>query len=189
MNRIHQISFLVSLVGLSWLGMMAIHELGHVIGAMATGGSIRTVVLHPMTFSRTDVSPNPWPSIVVWLGPILGAGLPLIALALFRKNGVSRNISRFFAGFCLIANGAYIALGSIDRIGDCGVMLKHGTPLWSMYAFGIVTIPAGFWIWHQLGAAGEFLANPQHVTKQMAIVWSSIFAMVLIAEFVLSPMN
>ena len=43
--------------------MMALHELGHVVGAVPTGGSIECVVLHPMSFSRTDVSPNLHPAI------------------------------------------------------------------------------------------------------------------------------
>ncbi len=58
--------------------MMALHELGHVVGAVPTGGSIECVVLHPMSFSRTDVSPNLHPAIVVWLGPIVGCIGPLM---------------------------------------------------------------------------------------------------------------
>ena len=42
----------------SWLGMQAVHELGHVLGAWATGAEVRRVVLSPTTISRTDVVNN-----------------------------------------------------------------------------------------------------------------------------------
>ena len=58
---------------------------------------------------------------------------------------------RFFAGFCLIANGAYIAFGSIDRVGDCGEMLRHGSRTWQLSLFGALAIPTGFWLWHGQG--------------------------------------
>ncbi len=64
MNRFHQLMFVVSILVLNWLARMAVHELGHVIGAIGSGGSVSRVVLHPLTISRTDVSPNPGRSIV-----------------------------------------------------------------------------------------------------------------------------
>ncbi|MEZ6046089.1 MAG: M50 family metallopeptidase [Planctomycetaceae bacterium] len=56
----------------SWLSMMIVHEAGHMLSAMLTGGQIEKVVLHPLAISRTDVSPNPHPVWVVWGGPLLG---------------------------------------------------------------------------------------------------------------------
>ena len=50
----------------SWLGMQAVHELGHVFGAWLTGGRVQQVVLHPLTISRTDLAENPSPLVVVW---------------------------------------------------------------------------------------------------------------------------
>jgi len=67
MRRFHQFLFSVSIVAMSWLIMMATHELGHVIGAALTRGTVKRVVLHPLAISRTDISPNPHPSVVVWL--------------------------------------------------------------------------------------------------------------------------
>jgi hypothetical protein len=60
-------------------------------------------------------------------------------------------VLRFFAGFCLIANGAYIAAGSFGRVGDCGEMLRHGSAVWQLWLFGAVAVPAGLWLWHRLG--------------------------------------
>jgi hypothetical protein len=110
------------------------------------------VVLHPLTVSRTDLAQNPNPLVVVWAGPIIGVLLPLlvwIIVANLRWRGAY--LVRFFAGFCLIANGVYIAFGSIDGVGDCGEMLRHGSPPWLLWAFGAVTVPAGLWLWHRQG--------------------------------------
>lgn len=101
MQRLHQFVFVTSVLALSWYTMMAVHEFGHVVGALATGGTIERVVLHPLTISRTDVSPNPSPSVVVWLGPILGCFIPLMIWWFVpRRFDSARSLALFFAGFC-----------------------------------------------------------------------------------------
>jgi hypothetical protein len=136
----------------SWLGMQAVHEAGHVVGAWVSGGEVERVVLHPLSISRTDVRPNPHPLFVVWAGPLIGVLLPLAlwgAATTIRMRGAF--VLRFFAGFFCVANGAYIGLGSFAKVGDCGEMLQHGTPIWLLWLFGIITIPLGFLLWHRQG--------------------------------------
>jgi hypothetical protein len=148
-----QCVLIVSVVLGSWLGMQAVHESGHVLGSLLTGGRVARVVLNPLTLSRTDLAYNPRPLIVVWAGPVFGALVPLalwLSTAGLRIPGAFA--LRFFAGFCLIANGAYIAGGSLARIGDSGEMLRHGSELWQLWLFGAVTVPAGLWLWHGQGA-------------------------------------
>jgi hypothetical protein len=151
-QRFHQTVLIVSLLLASWLGMQDVHEFGHVVAAWLTGGRVAQVVLHPLTISRTDIADNPAPNLVVWAGPVLGCLLPVAAwgvAALWRWSGAY--LLRFFAGFCLVANGAYIAVGSFEKVGDAGVMLRHGAPSASLWGFGILTVPAGFWLWHRQG--------------------------------------
>jgi hypothetical protein len=151
-RRVHQAVLIVSTLVGSWLGMQAVHEFGHVVGAWLTGGQVDRVVLHPLTISRTDLVHNPRPQVVVWAGPVLGCLLPLAAwgvVATLRRPWAY--VPRFFAGFCLIANGAYLAVGSFDQVGDAGVMLQGGSPAWSLWLFGVVTIPVGLWLWHRQG--------------------------------------
>lgn len=110
------------------------------------------MVLHPTTISRTDVFPNPHPLFVVWSGPIVGSFLPFSAFLLahaFRFPGVY--LFRFFAGFCLIANGVYIGLGSIQGLADTGDMLRHGAARWQLILFGFFTVPLGLYLWNGLG--------------------------------------
>jgi hypothetical protein len=152
MNRLHQIVLILSTVLGSWLGMQAAHEAGHVIGAYLTGGQVNRVVLHPLTISRTDISYNQNPLAVVWAGPIVGVTIPLLlwtAVAMVRLP-VAFGL-RFFAGFCLLANGLYIGVGSFTGVGDCGELLRHGSAIWQLWLFGMLTVPAGLWLWNGLG--------------------------------------
>lgn len=174
MHRLRLLLFVVSLTGLSWLGMMAFHEMGHVLAAVATGGKVDKVVLHPLAISRTDVSPNPWPAVVVWGGPLMGVAVPLGLLGVTPRSWLwARRSSWFFAGFCLIANGAYIGIGSFWGIGDCGEMLRTRTPQWVMVGFGAITISVGFWLWHHLGSLRELWQNNESVPPR--VVWGTLF--------------
>ena len=152
MNWIRRLLIALAVIYLSWLGMQAIHEFGHVLAAWATGGNVVRVVLHPVDISRTDVSPNPRPLVVAWGGPLFGVLGPMALLALSRwsrgpRSGWQESVD-FFIGFCLIANGAYIGVGSFGRIGDAGDLLRHGSPPWLLVAFGVAAITGGLIIWH-----------------------------------------
>jgi hypothetical protein len=153
MGRLLQVNLIALLALASWLAMQAVHEFGHVIGAWLTGGHVNRVILYPTVISRTDLSFNPHPLIVVWAGPLIGSLLPLpiwgLAIPLWRRGSY---LFRFFAGFCLIANGTYIGFGSFYRIGDASDMLRYGSSPWQLWLFGIVTIVAGLFLWNGLGA-------------------------------------
>src|SRR3954454_8287879 len=76
-NRLPQVVLIISTVLGSWLGMQAVHEAGHVLGAWLTGGRVARVVLNPLTISRTDLEHNPRPRAVVWAGPLVGVAVPV----------------------------------------------------------------------------------------------------------------
>ena len=188
MKRLHQVILIASFLPLCWLVMMAVHELGHAAAGWLTGGTVTKVVLHPLAISRTDVSPNPEPTIVVWAGPMLGVMLPLLiwgAVSLARLP-VSY-LFRFFAGFCLIANGAYIGVGSLEGLGDAGEMLRHGSPSWCLWLFGLVAIPFGLALWHGQGRHFGLGKDSHSVDPTTAYVVSAAFLVALFAGFLLSP--
>lgn len=141
----------ISLVCLSWLGMMVVHEAGHALHAWASGGRVTGVLLHPLKISMTQVHPNPHPAFERWGGAVWGCLIPLGMLGVARLARPSiAYLFRFFAGFCLIANGAYIGLGSLDGLRDAGNLMALGTPRWVLVAFGAVAAALGFWLWHGL---------------------------------------
>jgi hypothetical protein len=151
MSRVARAIGAAAVLCAAWLGMQAVHELGHVLAAWLTGGKVERVVLHPLAISRTDVSPNPRPLVVAWAGPFVGVILPLVVAGLCRwASRRVRRLAQFFAGFCLIANGVYIGAGSFAGIGDAGDMLRHGSPHWTLLVFGVVCTAGGLWTWHGL---------------------------------------
>lgn len=143
--------FLLSLVSFSWLAMQVVHEMGHVLGAWYTGATVERVVWSPLSFSRTDLSAIRSPLVVVWSGPLFGSLAPLLC---WRGSAWTTwgPVARFFAGFCLIANGAYLGLGSFSRVGDCEQLLRHGAPIWNLWCFGAAATTMGFAMWHRLGS-------------------------------------
>jgi hypothetical protein len=150
--RFHQVLLIATFLPLCWQGMMIVHEAGHVAAAVATGGTVTRVVLYPAAISRTDVEPNPSPGVVVWAGPVAGVVLPVVVWAICAAAGWAyAYLLRFFAGFCLVANGAYIGVGSLAHVGDAGVTLQTGSPIWALWIFGAVCSVAGLYLWHGQG--------------------------------------
>jgi hypothetical protein len=187
MKRFHQILLIGSFMSLCWLAMQAVHELGHVLGAVATGGRVERVILHSLTISRTDVSPNPFPLLVVWAGPVVGIVLPLCLLLAARMGRFkSAYLIQFFAGFCLIANGAYIGVGSFGKIGDAGDMLRHGSPHWSLWLFGVVMFPLGLYLWNGLGPHFGLGAAAGKVDHRAAYASCGLLLLTVIVEVALS---
>lgn len=179
MKRLYQSLLIVSAVLGSWFGMQALHESGHVLAAVLTGGRVARVVLNPLTISRTDLAQNPHPLVVAWAGPFAGVLLPGLLYGGALGLGLSGAfVLRFLAGFCCVANGAYIGFGSFGAIGDAGEMIRHGSPVWALWLFGAVLIPTGLWLWHRQGrhfglgdARGEVIP---------AVAWLTLTAAILV---------
>jgi hypothetical protein len=174
-------------IGFSGLGMQAVHELGHVAAAWATGGEVVRPILHPLAISRTDLADNPHPLIVVWAAPVIGALLPLLAwliARLLRCPGLY--LLRFSGGFCLVANGAYIAFGPGEGGADTGVLLAHGTPRWAMVAFGLPAAALGLLLWNGVGPHFGFGQAKGEVSRRATIVSAALFFAAVAAELALS---
>jgi hypothetical protein len=180
-NRPFQVLLIASTVVFSWLAMQAVHEAGHVLHAWLSGGQVTRVVLHPLEISLTDVSPNPHPQFVAWGGPVWGSIFPLLFYGIVRRLNWPRAwLARFFAGFCLVANGGYLLGGSVYPAGDADVLLKEGAPRVALAAFGIVTMIGGLRIWNGLGA--QFGLGKQAVfTDRRAAIGMVVAAVVLAA--------
>lgn len=211
-NRCRRILFAISVLGLSWLGMMATHEFGHIVSAKLTGGKVIRVVLHPATISRTDVSPNPSPLAVAWAGPILGCLTPVLLMLAIRRlkkhsGGAAKekkyapeveilnhepasrchSIAQFFAGFCCIANGAYLGVGVFDRVGDADEILKAGTPAWMLPAFGLIAFFSGMAMWHRLGSPLAVLQGCIELDPWLVRGLLAMLLLIIVVECILSP--
>jgi len=188
MKRQPQVLLIAATLALSWLAMQAVHELGHVVAAIMSGGRVKAMILHPATLSYTQLAANPYPLFVSWMGPLVGVVLPLAALAIARICRLRRlYLFQFFAGFCLIANDAYLAFGSIHGIGDADDIARHGSPLWLLWLFGVITIPLGLWMWNRLGPHFGLGTNAGQVERADAYIMCALLAIVVLIEILFSP--
>lgn len=184
MKRLPQLLLITTFLGFSWLAMQATHELGHVLAAYLTGGQVLKVVLWPLAFSRTDLTANPHPLAVVWSGPLVGIFLPILSYGIacaLRLPG--KYLFRWFAGFCLIANGAYIGAGywASDHA-DPWVMTTNGSPIWLLVLFGALTVPPGLFLWHRQGPYFGFGPSAGKVNKWAVAVSVCLFVAITAAE-------
>ena len=171
MQRGWQLVSVGSMMILSWLGMMLVHEFGHVCAAVLTGGQVQRVIFHPLTFSQTQVDPNPAPGRVVWAGPVLGSLLPPVLWLIARAaRWAWSHLLAFFAGFCLIANGVYIGIGSFAGVADAGEMVRLGAPIWTLWLFGLFATAAGLWIWHKVSPKYGFGPEPESLRPRVALM-------------------
>lgn len=153
MKRFAQSLLILTFTPACWLAMQVVHEAGHVLAARSTGGQVIKVALHPLILSQTVLGENPHPLAVVWAGPLVGTVLPLLMFGLAvaaRLPGVY--LFRFFAGFCLVANGVYIGIGAwLSEEADPWVMTENGSPVWLLVLFGLLAAPLGLYLWHRQG--------------------------------------
>lgn len=149
-------AFALALLPASWLAMMLVHESGHMLTALCTGGTVSRLVWPLWGFSRTDLGLNPHPLITTWGGPLCGALLPPLATFLIyaiRRKPAPVSL-HLFSGFCLLANGLYLSVGTLAApggVGDTRDLLKYSTPPWLLWLLGLALAAAGLFQWHRLG--------------------------------------
>jgi hypothetical protein len=183
MHRLRQCLLIGPLVCLSWLGMMVLHECGHALHAWWSAGTVEGVLLHPLAISMTAVHPNPHPHFVVWGGPVWGCVLPLLMLGGIRLLRLpSAYLFRFFAGFCLVANGVYIGPMSFTPAGDPADLLRYGCPQWVMLAFGAVAIGTGFVLWHGQSARFGFGPDGRPIPWRHVLGTCALLAALVVVE-------
>ena len=176
-----------ALIVFSWLGMMAVHELGHVLAAVASGGRIQKVILFPVTFSRTDVSPNPMPLLVCWSGILVGAILPAACWSIVcRIQSPWVAMLRFFAGFCLVANGGYLLGGTAMNEADVADLLRMGTPRWVPIVASGIMLSLGLCMWHGLGPGIGFGRQAISPRWRQTLILIAIVVGIIVIELIFS---
>jgi hypothetical protein len=185
-SRGFQLLLVVSTLALSWLGMMVVHEFGHVLLAWWSGGVVARVVLSPLEFSRTELQINPHPLAVAWGGALVGVSLPLLVSGLGRLlRWPGWYILQFFAGFCLIANGIYLAVVSfIPNAADPADLMREGSPQWLLVLFGMLAFSMGLLLWNGLGPHFGLGKERRTIGRAAAIITFACLLALIIAELV-----
>jgi len=167
--------------------MMVVHELGHVLHLAFTGGTVDYVVLHPLAISYTHPGKNPHPLIVAWGGMVWGCAIPLGLFAIVRA--VARPLAylaAFFAGFCLMANGAYLAGDAFMQGGDGRELVAYGSPPWLLVMVGLVGVAGGLYLWNGLGPRFGLGLARGNVDRRAAIGTFLALIATIVLELVLS---
>jgi hypothetical protein len=186
-DRFFQALLIVPCLALSWLGMMAVHELGHVAHLWLSGGTVDYVLLHPLAISYTHPGRNPHPLFVASGGAIWGCGVPLGILGLVRRAVPSKAyLARFFAGFCLMADGAYLAADGFLQGGDARELIQHGTPPWLLVLLGVPCAAAGLRLWNGQGPSFGLGADLSQVNRRDAVAVALALLIVVAVELALS---
>jgi hypothetical protein len=185
--RLRQFLLLITFIPWCWLAMMAVHEGGHVVAACITGATIERVVLHPLAISRTDLGDNPNPLLVSWAGALVGSVMPLMAWALAMWCAMKWSpMVRFFAGFCLVANGVYLGFGAWTGDGDAGDLLAAGAASWQLMSFGVFATALGLRLWHGLGSDFGFGNQGERVRWSCVNATSILLVTTVALELALS---
>ena len=140
--------FILLFLNLCWFGMQAVHEFGHVLAAWGSGATVERVVLLPI--SRTDTGNVEYPLFVYGAGAMFGTAFPVLLWLIVRLfQWRTAYLFRFFAGFCLVANGAYIGCGfSVSGPTDAGLLIEYGASRLVLVLFGVLCMSGGLFLWH-----------------------------------------
>ncbi|HWB11081.1 MAG TPA: M50 family metallopeptidase [Pirellulales bacterium] len=177
--------FFTATLAASWLAMTATHEFGHVLHVWLSGGRVVGVELPPRGLGHTRVSLNPHPQFVAWGGACWGSILGTSAIVFTRRGALSRWCGRFFAGTCLIANGAYLGIGGLfgdpNGADDAHELLRQGAHAWQLQLFGLVAASAGLVVRHRLGRRLGFdlaiqIADRRTLAMVLALAGSCLVA-------------
>ncbi|TWT31395.1 hypothetical protein [Blastopirellula retiformator] len=181
-----RVLFGLAIVAICWLWMQIIHELGHAAATWLIGGQVELVYLVPWEISRTDFHAPQHELPIIWAGPIFGAMAPLIVwLAMRLGKSKHEPLAAFFAGFCLIANGAYLGAAIRSPVGDAAEILKQGGAVWQLAAFGGVCVPLGLWLWNGRGGYFGFGREADEVTTYGAAIACGVLAATVVGEALL----
>jgi hypothetical protein len=113
-----------------------------------------------------------------------GASFGFIGLA-ERLRSPGTYLFRFFAGFCLVANGVYIGVGHFLADGaDPYVMLENGSPRWLLVLFGAVAFPLGLFLWHRQGTHFGLGNARGNVNLQATCISAALLVVLISAELI-----
>jgi hypothetical protein len=103
-----------------------------------------------LPISRTDTANVECPLFVYGASAVFGVVFPVLLWLVV--GGLRLKIAylfRFFAGYCLVGNGAYIGCDfSVIGPTDAGLLIEHGANRLVLILFGVLCVSAGLFLWH-----------------------------------------
>lgn len=182
LNRLWTIWLVLASLAAAWLGMMLVHEAGHILFAWLTGAAVERVSLPIIGFSQTHLGVNPRPVTVAWGGFVVGTVVPfsIWAVAFWRRWKIEPGL-RLFAAICLLANGAYMASALAQPIGDVEDIILNGGASWPLMVSGTLVLLAGVLLLTWRGIADLFRRACRATPGAVALATGALVAVCLIS--------
>ncbi len=93
---------------------------------------------------------------------------------------------RFFAGFCLVANGGYLLGGTAMNEADVADLLGMGTPQWAPIVAGGIMLSLGLCMWHGLGPGIGFGRQAISPRWRQTLILIAIVVGIIVIELIFS---
>ncbi len=114
-----------------------IHEFGHGINVLATGGSIGRISISPLSWSYISYAGGGEARATTWGGFLWETILPLlIFLGLWCIKSRASFWALLLAMVALATTAIYMLVGAFLDIGDAGFLVRVGLPTWPFVAIG-----------------------------------------------------
>ncbi|NND98939.1 MAG: hypothetical protein HKN47_16605 [Pirellulaceae bacterium] len=145
------------------------------------GGSLSRVQLRPWSLPYSFFKPDPWPSVTLWAGPVLGCLGPVVAASIWRRSGLW-----LIAWFCVLANGTYLLMGWYAGDGelDSTKIIAAGTPTWLLLMVSVAMTVVGYVGFRQECAAMLKPAGPRMKKRTAAISLGALILLVAVQSAV-----
>jgi len=125
--------------------MLFFHEISHLVVASLLGVELTFIDIFPGKISSMITVPNPYDSVIVWAGILLGSVLPFALIPIWNTKSLQAGtFFKLWAYFCVLANGSYLSLGFWESLSDSGKLIGFGWPVWSIIGIGIVIAAIGY---------------------------------------------
>jgi hypothetical protein len=123
-----------------------LHESGHALATLLTGGKISSLVINPLGWSYVvyESSILPQPLFTAWGGILFStiASIILLWIALQFQNPYWVFIG-FVGIFILLSNGMNFMMGLIYSTGDPALLYEYGVPIWIILLVGCLSAFGG----------------------------------------------
>lgn len=133
-KRLQQMLIVLGIFVFSYNLGNLIHESGHALNAVLTGGSLNKITMSPLSWCYT------WTSggnriFVIWGGFLWQTIIPIVLLFLCFKSRIAL-YALFLALVSFAESGIYMIAGAAAGIGDGGSLVKLGTPPFILITVG-----------------------------------------------------
>ncbi len=113
------------------------HELGHALAVIATGGEVSFIEVSPFSWSYTHYISDPEPMATSWGGFLWGTMIGVFTfLILWIVRSRLSLFGAVFAVTSLAYAGIYMLVGAVLRIGDSAALMWMGIPQAVLIAIG-----------------------------------------------------